>query len=58
MRINTATNFWDNHRYFFNQLSVQEVVMETGGAGAESMSGGLNVNIVPKDGGNTVLGVA
>ncbi len=52
MRINTATNFWDNHRYFFNQLSVQEVVMETGGAGAESMSGGLNVNMVPKDGGN------
>jgi Carboxypeptidase regulatory-like domain len=52
MRINTATNFWDNHRYFFNQLSVQEVVMETGGAGAESMAGGLNVNMVPKDGGN------
>ena len=56
MRINTATNFWDNHRYFFNQLSVQEVVMETGGAGAESMSGGLNVNMVPKDGGNVVKG--
>src|SRR5262245_11575367 len=56
MRINTATNFWDNHRYFFNQLSVQEVVMETGGAGAESMSGGLNVNMVPKDGGNIVRG--
>jgi hypothetical protein len=56
MRINTATNFWDNHRYFFNQLSVQEVVMETGGAGAESMSGGLNVNMVPKDGGNVVRG--
>jgi hypothetical protein len=56
MRINTATNFWDNHRYFFNQLSVQEVVMETGGAGAESMSGGLNVNMVPKDGGNTFHG--
>lgn len=56
MRINTATNFWDNHRYFFNQLSVQEVVMETGGAGAESMSGGLNVNMVPKDGGNRFSG--
>jgi hypothetical protein len=56
MRITTATNFWDNHRYFFNQLSVQEVVMETGGAGAESMSGGLNVNMVPKDGGNTFKG--
>jgi hypothetical protein len=53
MRITTATNFWDNHRYFFNQLGVQEVVMETGGAGAESMSGGLNVNMVPKDGGNS-----
>jgi hypothetical protein len=56
MRINTATNFWDNHRYFFNQLSVQEIVMETGGAGAESMAGGLNVNMVPKDGGNTLRG--
>jgi hypothetical protein len=53
MRITTATNFWDNHRYFFNQLGVQEVVMETGGAGAESMAGGLNVNMVPKDGGNS-----
>jgi hypothetical protein len=56
MRINTATNFWDNHRYFFNQLSVQEIVMETGGAGAESMAGGLNVNMVPKDGGNVLRG--
>lgn len=56
MRINTATNFWDNHRYFFNQLSVQEVVMETGGAGAESMAGGLNVNMIPKDGGNVFKG--
>jgi hypothetical protein len=56
MRITTATNFWDNHRYFFNQLGVQEVVMETGGAGAESMAGGLNVNMVPKDGGNSFRG--
>src|SRR5262245_36798138 len=56
MRINTATNFWDNHRYFFNQLSVQESVMETGGAGAESMAGRRNVHMVPKDGGNVVRG--
>jgi len=39
------------HRFAVNNLAVQEAVMETNGA-AQSDSGGLNVNIVLKDGGN------
>src|SRR2546427_10025746 len=45
-----------NHRTYINQLFVQEVVLETGGVSADSQSGGLNVNVVPKDGGNAFRG--
>jgi carboxypeptidase family protein len=45
------------HRYAVNQLGVQEVVLETSGVSAEGGSGGLNVNMVSKDGGNTFSGV-
>jgi hypothetical protein len=49
-----ATALTNNRRGHVNQLAAQEVVMETSGGGsAESQSGGLNVNVVPKDGGNT-----
>jgi hypothetical protein len=44
------------YRIAFNQMGVQELVMETSGASAETESGGLNVNMVPKDGGNVVRG--
>jgi len=44
------------HRNIFNQMAVQEVTMETSGASAETQSGGLNVNMVPKDGGNQFRG--
>ena len=53
MRTNTATNYVTNTRYQHNQLSVQEVVIETSAISAEQLSGGVNVNMVPKDGGNT-----
>ena len=56
MRTTTATNFVTNSRYQANQYSVQEVVLDTGGVSAESISGGVNVNIVPKDGGNRFSG--
>jgi hypothetical protein len=38
--------------YKFNQIMVQEVVIETGGNSLESETGGANVNMVPRDGGN------
>ncbi len=37
----------------FNQMGVQETVIDTGGANAESETGGANVNMIPRDGGNT-----
>ena len=40
----------------YNQLTFQEVVVETGGISAERDSGGGQVNIVQRDGGNTFSG--
>ena len=40
----------------FNAQTFQEVVVETSGASAEAGSGGVQVNIIPKDGGNTLTG--
>ena len=57
MRTNTATNFVTNTRYQHNQLSVEEVVLETGAVSAEQLSGGVNVNMIPKDGGNEFSGL-
>ena len=42
--------------YSFNSQTFQEVVIETGGMSAEAMTGGPQVNIVPKDGGNRFSG--
>ncbi len=42
--------------FVFNQLTFQEVVVETGAISAERNTGGVQMNIVPKDGGNTFSG--
>ncbi len=42
----------------FNAQTFQEVVVETSGASAEAITGGVQVNIVPKDGGNTLSGTS
>jgi hypothetical protein len=39
--------------YYFNTVATQEVVVDTGGANAETETGGANINMVPKEGGNT-----
>ena len=46
--------------YYFNTVAVQEVVIDTGGNSAESETGGANINMVPREGGNTLslLGTA
>ena len=42
--------------FVFNNLSFQEVAVETSGMSAERSSGGVQINMVPKDGGNTFSG--
>ena len=39
--------------YKFNTVGIQESVVDTGGNSAEIDTGGANVNMVPRDGGNT-----
>ncbi len=38
--------------YVFNAVGIEEVVIDTGTASAETETGGANMNIVPKDGSN------
>ena len=42
--------------YVFNNLTFQEVVVETAGMTAERTTGGVQINMVPKDGGNVFSG--
>jgi hypothetical protein len=42
-----------NTTYIMNPATVNEVVVQTGGISAESDSGGMSINMVPKEGGNT-----
>ena len=42
--------------FVFNNLTFQEVVVETSGMTAERNTGGVQMNIVPKDGGNVFSG--
>jgi len=41
---------------YFNQAMMQEMSYQTSGAGADVSPGGVRMNIVPKDGGNTFSG--
>ena len=38
--------------YFLNQAAIQEITLETSGQSGESETGGVQLNAVPKDGGN------
>jgi hypothetical protein len=42
--------------YSYNSQTIQEVVVETGGTSAEASTGGVQLNIIPKDGGNEWTG--
>ena len=42
----------------FNSHTFQEVVVETAAGSAESTTGGVQINIIPKDGGNRFSGTA
>jgi hypothetical protein len=41
---------------FFNPASIQEVTMEVGNLSVQSETGGLVMNVIPKEGGNTFKG--
>jgi hypothetical protein len=41
---------------YIDNLSIEEATYKTSGIGAESSRGGLNLNLIPKDGGNTFRG--
>jgi hypothetical protein len=53
MRTNAGFQSADSHFYQFNPIAAQEIVLETSGVSAETEIGGLNVNMVPKDGGKS-----
>ena len=44
--------------FVFSQLNIQEVVVESAGGGADRDFGGLQLTMVPRDGGNTYSGQA
>ena len=41
---------------YHNEAMTQEVVYQTAGGAAETLTGGINMNLVPKDGGNQFRG--
>lgn len=43
---------------YHNEAMIQEAVYQTAGGSAETITGGLNMNLVPKDGGNRFAGSA
>lgn len=43
---------------YHNESMVQEAVYQTAGGSAETLTAGLNMNLVPKDGGNRFMGGA
>ena len=45
-----------NGVFVFNQLTFQEVVVETSGVGADRETGGMQLNIIQRDGGNEFSG--
>ena len=45
-----------NGVFIYNQLTLQEVVVETSGVGADRETGGMQINLIQRDGGNTYSG--
>ena len=47
-----------NKQFFINQMDVQEIQLEMGGMAAETDTGGVQLNVIPKTGGNIFAGSA
>jgi hypothetical protein len=56
MRINTLCGQGQYSGFYLNDASAQEITYLTGAESAEVMSGGLRINVIPKDGGNRFAG--
>ena len=41
---------------YLNDAGSQEMVYQTGGGAADSTAGGVRINLIPKEGGNTLRG--
>jgi len=52
MRIDNYAGSGDSPGYLFNVQTVEETSVETGGAGADSGSPNVGINMIPKEGGN------
>src|SRR5262245_40604181 len=52
-KTNASTSNMATHPYKANQMAIQETTIATGAMTAEIESGGVQVNYVPRDGGNT-----
>ena len=57
MPINEPLGGGTTTRFHVNALATQEIVLGTGGKGAESETGGVDIVIISKDGGNRFSGV-
>jgi hypothetical protein len=56
MRVNNLCGSGQYSGFYMNDASIQEVTYLTGAESAEIAHGGLRINSVPKDGGNTFSG--
>src|SRR5262245_23788078 len=57
--LSVQTNLLDGAtQNYLDNLLIEEATYKTSGIGADSARGGVNLNIIPKDGGNTFRGAA
>lgn len=56
MRINTLCGQGQYSGFYLNDAAAQEITYMTGAESAEVASGGMRINVVPKDGGNRFSG--
>ena len=56
MRINTLCGQGQYSGFYLNDAAAQEITYITGAESAEISSGGMRINVVPKDGGNKFSG--
>jgi hypothetical protein len=56
MRINTLCGQGQYSGFYLNDAAAQEITYITGAESAEISSGGMRINVVPKDGGNRFSG--
>ena len=56
MKTSSAYRVPTAHRYLFNNLTAREIIVETSGGDPESESAGVNINLIPREGGNSFSG--